>query len=46
MSGGGTGAGGSGGGRSGQAAAAPLDDAAKQAIRAAWDQFMKPYLRG
>jgi dihydrodipicolinate synthase/N-acetylneuraminate lyase len=46
MSGGGTGAGGSGGGRSGQAAAAPLDDAAKQAIRDAWDQFMKPYLRG
>ncbi len=35
-----------GGGRSGQTAPAPLDPAGKQAIRDAWDQFMKPYLRG
>ena len=33
-----------GGGRGG--AAAPLDEAAKQAVRDAWDQFMKPHLRG
>src|ERR1039458_6883439 len=36
---------GSGAGRSGQAPA-PLEEAGKQAIRDAWDQFMKPYLRG
>ncbi len=35
-----------GGGRSGQDAARPLDEATKQAVRDAWDQFMKPYLRG
>jgi 4-hydroxy-tetrahydrodipicolinate synthase len=35
-----------GGGRSGQITPAPLDQAGKQAIRDAWDQFMKPYLRG
>jgi 4-hydroxy-tetrahydrodipicolinate synthase len=45
-SGGTTTVGGSGGGRSAQVAVTPLDDAAKQAIRDAWDQFMKPYLRG
>ena len=36
---------GRGAGRSGQAPA-PLEEAGKQAIRDAWDQFMKPYLRG
>jgi dihydrodipicolinate synthase/N-acetylneuraminate lyase len=36
---GGRGAGGSGGG-------GPLTEADKQAVREAWDQFMKPYLRG
>jgi dihydrodipicolinate synthase/N-acetylneuraminate lyase len=46
MSGGGAAAGGGGGARSGQAPAAPLGEAGKQAIRDAWDQFMKPYLRG
>jgi 4-hydroxy-tetrahydrodipicolinate synthase len=35
-----------GGGRSGQITPAPLDQPGKQAIRDAWDQFMKPYLRG
>jgi hypothetical protein len=24
----------------------PLDEAGKQALRDAWDKFMKPYLRG
>src|SRR5439155_7673493 len=43
--GGGGGAGG-GGGRSGRGAAASLDEAGKKAIRDAWDQFMKPHLRG
>jgi hypothetical protein len=33
-------------GGGGRGPAAPLDEAAKQAIRDAWDQFMKPYLRG
>jgi 4-hydroxy-tetrahydrodipicolinate synthase len=37
---------GSGGGRSGQPAESPLTEATKQSIRDAWDQFMKPYLRG
>jgi len=46
MGGGGAAAGGRGGGRSGQGATGPLDEATKQAIRDAWDQFMKPYLRG
>jgi hypothetical protein len=27
-------------------ALAPLDESGKQALRDAWDQFMKPYLRG
>jgi dihydrodipicolinate synthase/N-acetylneuraminate lyase len=40
------GGGGAGGGRGGRGATPPLDEAAKQAIRDAWDQFMKPYLRG
>ena len=44
MGGGGATAGGGGG--SARAAAAPLDEAGKQAVRDAWDQFMKPYLRG
>jgi 4-hydroxy-tetrahydrodipicolinate synthase len=35
-----------GGGRSGQGPASPLDEATKQAVRDAWEQFMKPYLRG
>ena len=35
-----------GGGGGGRGAAAPLDEAGKQALRDAWDQFMKPYLRG
>ena len=33
-------------GRSGQPAESPLTEATKQSIRDAWDQFMKPYLRG
>ena len=37
---------GGGGGRGGRGAAVPLDEAGKQAIRDAWDQFMKPHLRG
>jgi dihydrodipicolinate synthase/N-acetylneuraminate lyase len=40
---GGSGAAGGGGGRG---AAGPLDEAGKQAVRDAWDQFMKPHLRG
>src|ERR1035441_2667374 len=44
MGGGGAVAGGGGG--SSRAPAAPLDEAGKQAVRDAWDQFMKPYLRG
>ena len=44
MGGGGAAAGGGGG--SARAAAAPLDEAGKQAVRDAWDQFMRPYLRG
>jgi 4-hydroxy-tetrahydrodipicolinate synthase len=39
--GGGTAEAGRGGGASG-----PLDETTKQAVRDAWDQFMKPYLRG
>src|SRR5580700_10980628 len=34
-----------GGGRGGRGASG-LDEAGKQALREAWDQFMKPYLRG
>jgi hypothetical protein len=34
------------GGRGGRGAAAPLDEATKKAVRDAWDQFMKPHLRG
>jgi dihydrodipicolinate synthase/N-acetylneuraminate lyase len=37
---------GSMGGGGGRGPAAPLDEAAKQAVRDAWDQFMKPHLRG
>jgi dihydrodipicolinate synthase/N-acetylneuraminate lyase len=37
---------GGGGGRGGRGAAPTLDEATKQAVRDAWDQFMKPYLRG
>ena len=35
-----------GGGRAGRGATPPLDEAGKQALRDAWDQFMKPHLRG
>lgn len=41
--GGGRGAGG-GGGRAGRGA--PLDEAGKQSVRDAWNEFMKPHLRG
>jgi dihydrodipicolinate synthase/N-acetylneuraminate lyase len=44
MAGAGTAAG--GGGRGGRGAAGSLDEAGKQAVRDAWDQFMKPHLRG
>jgi hypothetical protein len=44
--GGGMGRGGGGGGRAGRGAAAPLDEAGKQAVRDAWTEFMKPHLRG
>jgi dihydrodipicolinate synthase/N-acetylneuraminate lyase len=44
--GGGGGAAGGGGGRGGRGAAGSLDEAGKKALRDAWDQFMKPYLRG
>jgi dihydrodipicolinate synthase/N-acetylneuraminate lyase len=37
---------GGGGGRAGRSPAAPLDEAGKQAVRDAWNEFMKPYLRG
>jgi dihydrodipicolinate synthase/N-acetylneuraminate lyase len=43
----GTGGGGAAaGGGGGRPAAGPLDEASKQAVRDAWDLFMKPYLRG
>jgi dihydrodipicolinate synthase/N-acetylneuraminate lyase len=44
--GGGRGGAGGGGGRGGRGAAAPLDEAGKKALRDAWDEFMKPHLRG
>jgi dihydrodipicolinate synthase/N-acetylneuraminate lyase len=34
------------GGGNARAAAGPLDEAGKKAVRDAWEQFMKPYLRG
>jgi 4-hydroxy-tetrahydrodipicolinate synthase len=34
------------GGGGGRRPAGPLDEATKQAVREAWDQYMKPYLRG
>ena len=34
------------GGGGGRGPARPLDEAGKQAVRDAWDEFMKPYLRG
>jgi dihydrodipicolinate synthase/N-acetylneuraminate lyase len=44
---GGGGAAGGGGGRGGaRGGAAALDEAGKKMLRDAWDQFMKPYLRG
>jgi len=43
--GGGVAAAPSGGGNA-RAAAGPLDEAGKKAVRDAWEQFMKPYLRG
>ncbi len=43
--GGGAAAGGGAGGRGGRGAGG-LDEAGKQTLRDAWDQFMKPYLRG
>ncbi len=45
-SGGGAAPAGGGAGRGAREATAPLDEAGKQSIRDAWDQFMKPYLRG
>ncbi len=33
-------------GGGGRGPARPLDEAGKQAVRDAWDEFMKPYLRG
>jgi 4-hydroxy-tetrahydrodipicolinate synthase len=44
--GGGMGRGAAGGGRAGRGPAPPLDEAGKQAVRDAWDEFMKPNLRG
>ena len=45
--GGGRGAGAGGGrGQGGRGANGPLDEASKKAVRDAWDEFMKPYLRG
>ena len=44
--GGGMGRGGGGGRAGGRGPAAPLDEAGKQAVRDAWNEFMKPYLRG
>ncbi len=35
-----------GSGRGGRGAGSPPDEATKQAVRDAWDQFMKPHLRG
>jgi dihydrodipicolinate synthase/N-acetylneuraminate lyase len=43
---GGGGGGTTGGGRGGRGAPGALDEAGKQTLRDAWDQFMKPYLRG
>ena len=43
---GGGGAAAGGGGRAGRGAPGALDEAGKQAVRDAWDQFMKPHLRG
>jgi 4-hydroxy-tetrahydrodipicolinate synthase len=40
------GGGGGGRGAGNRGPAVPLDEAGKQAIRDAWDQFMKPYQRG
>jgi len=37
---------GGGGGRGNRGPAVPLDEAGKQAIRDAWDRFMRPYTRG
>jgi len=44
--GGGAGGAGRGGGRAGREPAGPPDEATKQALRDAWNEFMKPYLRG
>ena len=44
--GGGGGAAAPSGGGNARAAAGPLDEAGKKAVRDAWEQFMKPYLRG
>lgn len=35
-----------GGGSGGRGVTAPLDEAGKRAVREAWDEFMKPHLRG
>ena len=45
MGGGAAAGAGAGGGRAGRGPA-PLDEAARQAVRDSWDQFMKPHLRG
>jgi dihydrodipicolinate synthase/N-acetylneuraminate lyase len=44
--GGGGGAAAPSGGGNARAAAGPLDEAGKKAVRDAWEQFMKPHLRG
>ena len=44
--GGGGGAAAPSGGGNARAAAGPLDEAGKKAVHDAWEQFMKPYLRG
>jgi hypothetical protein len=46
MTSGGVAAGGGGRGGGNRGPAVPLDEAGKKVIREAWDQFMKPYLRG
>jgi len=46
MGGGDAGGGGGRGGRGGGRGAGPLDEATKQAVRDAWNEYMKPHLRG
>jgi dihydrodipicolinate synthase/N-acetylneuraminate lyase len=44
--GGGRGGAAAGGGRGGRGGAPGLDEATKKAVREAWDEFMKPHVRG